>query len=150
MMHYTHMGMCVLSFSVVSGSLPPFGLQPPSSSVHGIFQARILEWFAISSSRGIFPTQGWNLHLLCLLHCRQILYQLSHPGSLYIYMKVSESRSVVSDSLRPHGLQSTRLLCSWNSLGQNTALGSLSLLTGSSQSRDQTQVSCIAGGYFTI
>ena len=24
---------------------------PPGSSVHGIFQARILEWFAISSSR---------------------------------------------------------------------------------------------------
>ena len=27
----------------------------------------------------IFPTQGSNLHLLCLLHCRlQILYLLSH------------------------------------------------------------------------
>ena len=28
--------------------------------------------------QGIFPTQGWNLGLL---HCRQILYQLSHQGS---------------------------------------------------------------------
>ena len=28
---------------------------------------------------GIFPTQGLNLGLL---HCRQILYQLSHEGSL--------------------------------------------------------------------
>ena len=26
--------------------------------------------------QGIFPTQGLNLHLLCLLHCRQILYQV--------------------------------------------------------------------------
>ena len=26
---------------------------PPSSSVHGIFQARILEWVAISFSRGL-------------------------------------------------------------------------------------------------
>ena len=25
--------------------------------------------------QGIFPTQGWNLSLLCFLHCRQILYQ---------------------------------------------------------------------------
>ena len=33
---------------------------PPSSSVHGILQARILEWVAISFSRGIFPTQGPN------------------------------------------------------------------------------------------
>ena len=31
-----------------------------SSSVHGIFQARVLEWVAISFSRGIFPTQGSN------------------------------------------------------------------------------------------
>ena len=37
----------------------------------------------------------------------------------------SESRSVMSDSLRPHGLYSP-----WNSLGQNTTVGSLSLLQG--------------------
>ena len=30
----------------------------------------------MASSRGIFPTQGLNLHFL---HCRQILYLLSHP-----------------------------------------------------------------------
>ena len=28
------------------------------SSVHGIIQARVLEWIAIPFSRGIFPTQG--------------------------------------------------------------------------------------------
>ena len=33
---------------------------PPGSSVHGISQARILQWVAISSSRGIFPTQRLN------------------------------------------------------------------------------------------
>ena len=31
--------------------------------------------------RGIFPTQGPNLYLLHLLHCRQILSTLSHLGS---------------------------------------------------------------------
>ena len=51
----------------------------PGFSVHGIFQARILEWAAISFSRGIFPTQGPNLGLL---HCRQTLYHLNHQGSL--------------------------------------------------------------------
>ena len=30
----------------------PLDCSPPSSSVHGIFQARILEWIAISSSKG--------------------------------------------------------------------------------------------------
>ena len=28
--------------------------------------------------QGIFPTQGSNPHLLCLLHCRWILYPMSH------------------------------------------------------------------------
>ena len=32
----------------------------PGFPVHGILQARVLEWVAISSSRGIFPTQGSN------------------------------------------------------------------------------------------
>ena len=41
---------------------------PPGSSVHGIFQARMLQRVAISFPRGIFPIQGSNLHLLCLLH----------------------------------------------------------------------------------
>ena len=49
----------------------------PGSSVHGVFQARILEWVAISLLWEIFPTQGLNLSLL---HCRWILYQLNHQG----------------------------------------------------------------------
>ena len=41
--------------SVVSNSLRFHGLcSPPGSSVHGILQARILEWVTISSSRGSF------------------------------------------------------------------------------------------------
>ena len=46
----------------------PMDYGPPSFSVHGILQARILELVAISYSRGIFPTQELNPHLLCLLH----------------------------------------------------------------------------------
>ena len=40
-------------------------------------------------------------------------------------MKESESRSVMSDPLRPQGLYSP-----WNFQGQNTGVGSLSLLQG--------------------
>ena len=40
------------------------------------------------------------------------------------------SRSVVSDSLQPHGLKPTRLLCSWVSLGKDTDLCCHSLLQG--------------------
>ena len=47
-------------------------------TVHGILQARILEWVAGSLLQGIFPTQELNPGLP---HCRQILNQLSHKGS---------------------------------------------------------------------
>ena len=46
----------------------PVDGSPPGSSVCGILQARILEWVAISFSRGIFLTQGMNP---CLLHLLQ-------------------------------------------------------------------------------
>ena len=52
----------------------PMGCSPLGSSVHGILQARILEWVAIPFSRG-FLTQGSNL---ALLRCRHIIYPLSH------------------------------------------------------------------------
>ena len=52
----------------------PMDCSPPGSSVHGILQPRILEWAAISSSRGMFPNQGPNPRLL---HCRRILYCLN-------------------------------------------------------------------------
>ena len=50
----------VLSRSVVSNSLRPQDCSPPASFVHGILEAGILEWVAISFSRGIFPTQDWT------------------------------------------------------------------------------------------
>ena len=59
-------------------------------------------------------------------------------------MSSSESRSVVPNSFQPHGLYSP-----WYSPGQNTGVVSLSLLQGSSQLRDWTQVFHIAGGFFT-
>ena len=69
----------MISCSVMFNSLQPHGLYSlPGSSVHRIFQARILEWVAISSSMGPSQTQGSNLQLL---HGRWILYLLGHLGS---------------------------------------------------------------------
>ena len=45
----------------------PMDCSSPGCSVHGIFQARILEGVSISFSWGIFLTQGSNPYLLCLL-----------------------------------------------------------------------------------
>ena len=58
--------------------LCPILCDPMDYTVHGILQARILEWVAHPFSRGIFPTQKSNWGLL---HCRWILYQLSYAGS---------------------------------------------------------------------
>ena len=61
----------------VSQSCPPL-FEPIDYIVHGILQARILEWVASSLLQGIFPTQGSNPGPL---HCGRILYQLSHQES---------------------------------------------------------------------
>ena len=101
-------------------SCNPMDCSPPGSCVHGLFQARILEWVAISfSSRpeywsgypflspGDLPNPG-------LPHCRQILYQLSHKGSPRILEWVAYPFS-----------------------------------SRSSRSRNQIRVSCTAGRLFT-
>ena len=47
--------------------------------------------------QGIFPTQGSNLRLLCLLHWQIVSLPLCHLGKdVYVYTSVQFSRSVVS------------------------------------------------------
>ena len=98
-----------------SDSLRPRGL--PGSSVHGIFQAIVLEWIATSFSRGSSQPRA-QIWVSCMVD--KTLYHLSHQGS-----PKSQSCSVVSDSLPSHALYSP-----WNSSGRNTGAGSLSLLQG--------------------
>ena len=77
--------VCVLSHSVGSDSLWPRGLLPTRSSVHGIFQAKILEWIAISSSRGPSRPRDWTpvFHL-----GRQMLY---HRDTWEAHMRTDPS-----------------------------------------------------------
>ena len=66
----------LFSRSVVSNSCDPMNHSLPGSSVHGILQARILEFIVI------FPTQGLNPHLLCLLHWQVVSLPLVPSGKL--------------------------------------------------------------------
>ena len=66
----------------------------------------LLTWIKGSLLNG-FPFNG---------HCNTIK-QLSR---FYYYYQVA---SVVSDSVLPHGLQPTRVLCPWDSPGKNTGVG---------------------------
>ena len=52
----------------------PMDCSLPSSSIRGFFQARMLEWVAISFSRGFFLTEGSNPGLV---HGGQVLYHLT-------------------------------------------------------------------------
>ena len=90
----------------------PKDLSPPGSSVHGIFLARILKLVAISSSRGSSRPRDWTCISGTSSISRWILYNWTawepythththvhtHTHTRY------ESRSVMSNSLWPHGL----------------------------------------------
>ena len=97
--HFLLQCMKVKSESEVSQSCPtlsdPMNCSLPGSSIHGIFQARVLEWGAIAFSHGLYRA--------------------------------------------------------WNSPGQNTGVGSLSLLQGifATQESNPGLLHCIAGGFFT-
>ena len=77
----------------------------------------------VPSSRSSSLTQGSNLSLLRLPALAGGFFTTSAPSESLV--KWSESRSVMSNSLPSHGLYSP-----WNSPGQNTGVGSLSLLQG--------------------
>ena len=54
--------------------------------------------------------------------------ELPFPPPMHESEKWKWSHSVVSDSSRPHGLQSTRLLCPWDFPGKSTGVGCHCLL----------------------
>ena len=73
------------SRSVVSNSLQPHGLYSPWNS-----PGQNTGVGSLSLLRGIFPTQESNSGLL---HCRQILYHLSHQRSLFMNIKVNKNNN---------------------------------------------------------
>ena len=75
---------CVLSVLSRVWLCDPMDWSLPGSSVHGIFQARILEWVAISWSRGSSQPRKSNLCLLHLLQWQANSLPLQHLGSPYV------------------------------------------------------------------
>ena len=157
----------------------PMDCSPPCSSVHRILQARILEWVAMLSCRGYSWPRNWTHVSSSPALAGGFFTSGTTWEAPSLRVKVAQS----CPTLQPHGLHSP-----WNSPGQNTGVGSLSLLQGifptqgsnlglptwrilyqlshkgsprilewvaypfsrrSSQPRNWTRVSCIAGGFFT-
>ena len=87
---YTHIYVCVCVYIFCAKSFQScptlcnsMDYSPPSSSVHGIFQARILKWVAISFYRGSSWPRG-QTWVSCI--GSWILYQLSHLGSPFLFL----------------------------------------------------------------
>ena len=73
--------------------------------------------------------------------------------NLQLCSSVQFSRSVMSNSLQPHELQPTRLLCSWNYPSKNTGVGCHFLLQGiyltQGLNLSLLWLPALAGGFFT-
>ena len=75
--------VCVCSVTQLCPNLyNPMDCSLPGSSVHGIFQARILKWVAISYSRGYSRPRDWT-RVSC------ISYTDRHPGGPELFIKNS-------------------------------------------------------------
>ena len=97
--------MCLYAHvcSVMSNSCDPMEHSLPGFSVHGIFQARTLEWVVISYSREFSPLR-YQTYVSCV-SCigRQILYHQSHLGNLR-QVNICNRKSVLTESLALMGI----------------------------------------------
>ena len=72
--------VCVLSR--VQLFVTPWTVAPPGYSIHGVFQARIVDCHFLF--QGIFPTQESKLHLLYLLYWQANSVPLCHQESYFL------------------------------------------------------------------
>ena len=111
------------SCSVVSDSLWPMDYTLPGFSVHEILQARILRWVAVPFSSG--SSQPSNQTQISHTAGRFFTVWATREDLFSFFLKVA---SVVSDSVRSHRRQPTRLPHPWDSPGKNTGVGCHCLL----------------------
>ena len=126
----------------------PMDCSLPGSSVRGILQARILEWVAISYSRGSSLSRDWS-HISCVLCIGRWILHHWAPWEARNACVVLR-HWVLADSVTPWtvvhqaplflGVLQVRLL----------ERGAMPSSRGSSQPRDGTQISRSVGRFFTV
>ena len=114
----------------------------PGSSVHGLFQARILEWVTIYSPQGIFKSQGLNL-VSCSSCIAGGFFTADPPGKQCNYcLLVAQSCLTFCDSMgscqAPLSMEFSKQL-KWVAISFSRV---------SSRPKDQTWVSHISGRLF--
>ena len=140
----------VFSHSVMSHPLQPSEFSPPGSSVHEILQARILEQVAICLLQRIFSTQGSNSHLLCLLHCRWMLYhwatgkplpegQGSQKLKTQDLVEPIQNRNMCSPGWRPRTMLGSHILTTvFSSGGLRSPFGSCRIQNAEGKTQAET------------
>ena len=97
--------LCGLLTVLVAQSCPtlcnPMGCSPPDSSVHGVLQARILEWVAIPFSRRSSQSRDWTWVSCIAGHQRRVLHSRSLLFIYFLYQSFQFSCLVVSNSVTP-------------------------------------------------
>ena len=145
--HYLHHSLRKKEIEVTQSCLTlckPMDCSLPGSSVHGIFQARILEWVAISFSRRSLPSRDWT-QVSCIV------------GR---HFTICAFREVSHHSLRQCIKSCLTLATPWTVAFQGSSVCgilqarilewvAISFSRGSSQPRNRTQVSSIAGRFST-
>ena len=105
----------------------PMDCSPSGSSVHGIFQARILEWVAISFSRGSSWPRDWTCVSWIFSIGRWILYHWASWKAMYCTRATKKKTSSISfvswRSCTVPGLWNTRRksVCGLNSEWMNSS-----------------------------
>ena len=127
------------SRSVLSDFLEPHGLY----TVHGILQARILEWVAFPFSRGSSQPRDQSHGLP---HGGQILYQLSHKGSPRTLQWVADPFS--SGSSWPRNQSGVSCIAGGCFTGERSGKPSKSLQkTNAGEGLEKRELFCIVGGF---
>ena len=83
---FLHTHVCVLSLQSCLTLCNPMDCSLPGSCVHGILQARILEWVAMPSLPGALSSPWWNLYLVSLLHCQVGSLIFAPPGEPHTHI----------------------------------------------------------------
>ena len=141
-----YMCVCVLVIQLCQTLCDPMDCSPPDSSVHGILQVRILEKVAIPFSRGsTWPRDETQVSCIA-----GRLFTIWAARKLHIYVCCcfcGQSCPTLCDAMdcslpgsSIHEILQARIL-EWVAKPSSR---------GSSQPRDQTQVSHTAGSFFTI
>ena len=97
--------LCAKSIQSCTTLCNPMDCSLPGPSLHGILQARMLEWVTMPSSRGSSQLRDWTC--ISYISCIDRQVDKHHLGSWIIVIV----QSLSWDSLWPHGLQRARLPC---------------------------------------